>query len=133
MWSWESDIVVVSKSDLIAEYEIKVSISDYKRDFKKRKHQFLKYNSVHSGPSRFIYALPGSLAEKASKIEIPDHAGLYLVHRYQIQVIKKPPLLHKQKITDHQVKKLFRSLHYKAWDSMNTLTQYRIAKGMQKK
>jgi len=132
MWSWESDIIAVSKSNYIAEYEIKVSISDYKRDFKKRKHQFLNYNSIQSGPNRFLYALPGSLAEKASKIEIPEHAGLYLVHQYQIQVIKRPPLLHNQKITDQQIKRLFRSLHYKAWDAMNIVTKYRIAKGMVK-
>ena len=128
MWFWESDIIAVSKSGYIAEYEIKVTVADYKRDFKKHKHHFLKHRI--SGPNRFIYALQAELKEKIDIDAIPEYAGMYLVHRYQIEVVKRPPLLHKTKITDRQKQSILRSLHYKAWDAMNTMTRYRIEKEM---
>ena len=129
MWHWESDIIAISKFGYIHEFEIKSSISDYKRDFKKRKHQFLGFD----GPARFIYALSGDLWDKAKEIDIPEKAGLYLVHVNQIQIIKKPPLLRNVKVKDSQMRKLYRSLHYRAWSSTNILSKWRIEKeGAQK-
>lgn len=57
----EADLFVVSKSRYATEIEVKTSLADWKNDFKKKKHQTLKWIKY------FYYAVPEELADK-----IPD-------------------------------------------------------------
>ncbi len=123
MWFWESDIIVISKANYITEYEIKVSVSDYKRDNTKKKHYYLAHGY---GPNRFMYALPVDLKYKIQDIPIPDHAGLCLVYKNKIEIIKRAPLLHKTKANDTQMKKIYKSNHRKAWKAMNIIAKEKI-------
>lgn len=90
---WECDVLSVSKAGYWSEFEIKISVSDFKADAKKErrhqdvyvpltmqwvnlgsksKHELLASHSEH-GPSFFWYVVPDSIADK---IEVPEWAGL---------------------------------------------------------
>lgn len=102
VFRWESDKLIETKSGLIYEFEIKVSKSDYKNDFKNKedKHVILEgsqeflptYNEVrekygddyskyyrtssYKKPNYFYYAVPEGLVDVS---EIPPYAGLIYV------------------------------------------------------
>lgn len=68
----ESDLVVVTKKQEVAEIEIKVSHSDYLADFKKKaKHKALKAGNCI--PSKFSYCCQENLIQVS---ELPPYAGL---------------------------------------------------------
>jgi len=110
----EADILGVTKAGFTAEYEIKVSRSDFFADFKKRyKHMRMSdslkkdlYNkkALFKIPNYFYYAVPEGLIKPE---EVPDYAGLvYLTNvgfriHYPTQMIlteKRAPKLHKYKL-----------------------------------
>jgi hypothetical protein len=75
-WGWyECDFYQVTKAGFWVEYEVKVSVADFRADFKKaEKHEALAAGEAR-GPRRFWYVMPWELAEKLSG-EIPQYAGL---------------------------------------------------------
>lgn len=107
-------MIAVTKAGLIIEYEIKISRSDFRADFKKIRHRVFDaqmINEPHRGPAYFCYVVPAGLVKVD---EIPMHAGLvYLAPGYQ--QIKPPPRLHGNKITDNQRQWLERSLIHRYW------------------
>ena len=109
---YESDILVISQNDLINEFEIKTSRSDFFADFKKiEKHRKLSDKNKKHKPNRFYYICPENLINKD---EVPDYAGLIYVSPSKlssIDVIKKAPLLHNERI-DYK-KKLFHKIYYR--------------------
>jgi hypothetical protein len=97
---WECDLCVVTKANLWAEYEIKLSLSDLRADARKaceryekcrphhrggrrglytrrtivvNKHEALKRGEPF-GPSRFFYVVPRELAD-----HVPPWAGLWII------------------------------------------------------
>ena len=105
VFRWESDKLIETRSGLIYEYEIKVSRSDYKNDFKnkKDKHVILEGKEEHipsyeehkmrmgyygkdgdkyyrtenfKKPNYFYYAVPEGLVDVS---EVPEYAGLIYV------------------------------------------------------
>lgn len=102
VFAWESDKLIETRSGLLYEFEIKVSRSDYKNDFKNKqdKHAILegkrehlpKYDKIlnqnkpiwekyyrtssYKKPNYFYYAVPEGLI---TKDEVPDYAGLVYV------------------------------------------------------
>lgn len=83
----EADLVVVNKNKYLYEIEIKVSLSDWKADFKKRKWGLMEqdinlfgekggYVSHTSAIKRFYYAAPRSLAVRFREIDVPSWAGV---------------------------------------------------------
>lgn len=93
----EADILGVTLSHLVTEVEIKVSIADYKADFKKtHKHYLLENRITHTHtkiPNRFYYACPDKLIK-----EVPDYAGLLWVDENEsVMIVKPAPMLHKLK------------------------------------
>lgn len=147
LYAWESDIVSVTKAGYVYEYEIKLSMADFKKDFdKKEKHQTLKngwrdlkefelgwlnnqyFNNnemfrqrltsdkklICSRPNYFFYACPDGLIKES---ETPNYAGLlYLNDRYYDNIIKKMPLLHRDKITEKQKEHIINSFQFKYWN-----------------
>ena len=98
---WEADLISISKAGYMSEFEIKISKSDFLKDFKKRKHISLTRPPFnHRIPNYFWYVAPLD----AIPICIPSYAGLKLVkinkynNNLHIEDIKKAPLLHKIKV-----------------------------------
>jgi len=116
----ECDVISVSKSDYIYEYEIKISRSDYKKDFIKEKHsQMIKENHtkiikgemMYLSPNYFNFITPKGLI---SLEEVPEYAGLiYINDDLTFDIIKKPVLLHKTKANPQFIRKLAHNLSCK--------------------
>jgi len=116
IYNWESDLLALNKdSKYITEYEIKISRSDFKADFKKQdKHTLISdgYNykcNFSQIPNYFYYVTtPGLL----NKNELPEYAGL-IECGLGIKIIKKAPLLHKEK--QELLEQLLRKIYFKYW------------------
>jgi hypothetical protein len=119
----ECDVISISKSDYIYEYEVKISRSDFKADFKKEKHQLMlegkgtkerliKENNTidtwYLTPNYFYFVVPRDLI---SIEEVPEYAGLmYMDENLQFEIIKKSPLIHKTKATNNFIRQLSHNL-----------------------
>lgn len=64
---WEMDVALITKARLLWEFEIKITLADWKADEKKRKWG----NTCRKYVSRFYYVVPENLLQDISKI--PDH------------------------------------------------------------
>lgn len=130
----ETDFLLVKDNGFIFDIEIKVSRSDFKADFKKKKHYILKngfitldydyYRQEESGlvsykkncpipiktPNRFYFCVPENLI---SVEEVPDYAGLFYVYEDgRIKKIKEAKLLHKEKHLKEIESVLCRKFYY---------------------
>lgn len=118
---WECDVFEVTKAGCFYEYEIKLSVADFKADARKENRKWIdgygedaKYDVTNKhdllskgdsrGPQRFFFVVPKELADQ---IVIPAWAGLITVRYYEsaksrfkasIQTEKDAPRLHKQKV-----------------------------------
>jgi hypothetical protein len=116
----ECDVISISKSNYIYEYEIKISKADYKKDFIKEKHNHIineKYTKTRKGelvyllPNYFNFVTPKDLI---SIDEVPDYAGLiYMNEDGSFEIIKKPKLLHKTTANELFIRKLAHNLSCK--------------------
>lgn len=108
--SWESDVVRVTKSGCWSEYEIKVSVSDYKADFQKRRGRIIKHQAYSSRdqitgrrywatrtfpkPKQFYFVFPESLIDHA---HVPPHCGIIemtpYAHGIRADVTRRAPVL----------------------------------------
>lgn len=78
---YECDVMKISKAGHIYEYEIKVSLADFKRDAEKARtvymmnHKVTKHDDIITGKrcSRFYFVVPEGLI---SKHEVPEGLGL---------------------------------------------------------
>ena len=113
----EADVFAINRNGYIYEYEIKRSRSDFKAEFRNKKHKHLKlsnkdslkfYDEWKNGkrtgdkseyiqiPSRYFFLCPDGLIKPE---EVPDYAGLIYVDpswEYPKE-IKRAKLLHKFK------------------------------------
>ena len=114
LYFWESDLISVSPGGYIREYEIKLSKSDYKQDFKKlNKHQnHLKRRT--SSLSQFWYAIHGFLLRPD---EVPIYAGLLRVcEGNYVDIIKPAPRLSRQKISETERAELHKIIYARYWN-----------------
>lgn len=105
---WESDFFCVNRQGYSFEFEVKISRSDFKADFTKKRHSIIKNGGYtrrwtqggieHSQfvehkfiPNRLYYAVPDGMI---SADELPDYAGLIYVNSHAT-VIKRAPFIHK--------------------------------------
>lgn len=115
----ECDVIMVSSSGIVYEYEIKCTRSDFKADFKKtHKHSKLRgdlkeriqeYQSKgwFLIPNHFYYVCEDSLIRED---EIPLYAGLIYIVNNEPQIIKKAPKLHSTKATQRLLDSILNSL-----------------------
>ena len=75
--SHEVDLLVVRKSGVAIEIEIKISLQDFKADFKKPHHHQERLNRI----TEFYYAMPRQLYLKCKDL-IPIDAGVITCERY---------------------------------------------------
>jgi len=121
----ECDVISISKSDYIYEYEIKISRSDFRADFNKDKHKLMlerkgtktrmiKENNqmvkdtLYLTCNYFNFVVPTGLVTAE---EVPEYAGLiYMDENLNFEIIKKAPLLHKEKATYNFIRQLSHNL-----------------------
>lgn len=110
---YECDVYSITQSGYSCEYEIKISLEDFKKDFDKSNKnswgvrtnnspEIMKHSLIKTGKrtNRFYFVTPVGLIDKS---ELPEYAGwiVYGKLRYgfeQIIKLKEAPLLHKNKM-----------------------------------
>lgn len=113
---WECDVYSILKSGYTEEYEIKITVADYKKDFEKAAHTYdwrtqarslsNKHMLIKQGKraNRFYFVVPEGLIKPE---DVPEYAGLYYARPNKefsrgrsvwLQQVKAPRLLHKNKI-----------------------------------
>jgi hypothetical protein len=128
IYRWEADLLSVTKAGFVHEFEVKISKSDYREDFKKvDKHIVLRDRSV-AGPNYFWYAT------FAFDIEPPEYAGWIRIlpnpkQLFDCTVMKPAPLLHKNKI---EPAKLMKIAHLLAWSLKAMYIERYIRRPMQR-
>lgn len=104
LFHWESDYLMKTTAGLWTEIEVKVSMDDYRRDFRDKgdKHAILA-GEVNKPlkPNRFYYAVPETMAMDVLTV-LPPYAGLISVPRFgnYVSVIRQAPMLTKEKWSD---------------------------------
>lgn len=115
IFGWECDLISVTPANLIHEFEIKISRSDYLADAKKAKH-FIMANKIHTSrrfANYFWYVASFDLPLS----DLRSHAGLISIAGGVIRILKPAPKLHAQKLTPIHFDKIARSLTYKLLNS----------------
>ncbi len=130
---FECDFFRVTKAGYFYEYEIKLTMSDFRADRKKGyqtyrptyaswpKHLQLAARDAR-GPARFFYVAPKDLAERIA-LELPDWAGLLEFNNRFLRVVRQAPILHKQKLSRAVVRKALLSSYHRyseVWTSRNS-------------
>lgn len=95
--NYEMDVFKVNYQGITTEYEIKVSVNDYKRDFKKGdKHKNISEGFGYS--NRFFFVVPKGLIKFN---EVPEYAGLLCFNENKgFDFVKQAPLTHKRFVMD---------------------------------
>lgn len=105
-----ADLLVVTKSRMLYEIEVKVSLSDLKSDIKKRKHQFFTNAPEYLPVHKFFFAVPNEIDSQALVIveERFPYAGLLAVSKFPfnsaaldfgVRVIKSPKQLNSKPLS----------------------------------
>lgn len=131
--SFEADFLRVTPTGYTAEFEVKLTVADFKKDAKKNIGGMPKYEYMQLGlgANSFCYVMPQNVVDK---VTIPKWAGLIIVKYdklpkygkdygkiigYKDYVIttkvKNHKKLHRIKITEKQLAQIYRSLHWKYW------------------
>lgn len=101
IFDWESDYLSVSESNYVYECEIKVSLNDFKKDFKKKdKHIILdSKTNPKKIPNKFFYACKKGLIPT---MYVPSYAGLIEIQETETgmiaEVLVNAPFLHRENI-----------------------------------
>lgn len=138
-YAFESDLLILRDSGTVIEYEIKLSVSDFKAGLKKRarlsasdKNRRIRqiFNDERNTVSRHDYLTSGMGAnmfyyvapkEVIDKVDIPDWAGIIRVSPNQSAdvcsrvMIKKAKVLHRNKAPESMRNKILTSCYYKYW------------------
>lgn len=139
---WESDMIGVTKAGIMHEYEIKLTLADFKADMKKERHQHIerfrrgekfyekKYPwgtykcDVLLPANYFWYVVPKELA---SKIILPEYAGLLVIQTGRAIIKETPaPRMHREKITEKQLWQMVGSACRRFWSARRILTKHGI-------
>lgn len=108
-FAWEADVISVTASHLCHEFEVKISLADYRRDAQKHKHRLMKDGR---GPSYFWYVT------HAMEIEPPENAGWINIYldkhaRWIFDERKQAQQLHKNKIEEKKLLDVGRLLSWR--------------------
>ena len=121
VFGWEADLVRVSPSLIASEYEIKVTLADFRADAAKRwKHMTLANNDGRRAkgmtPQRFWYAAPEGVVPIG---EVPEHAGLIEIVGRDIVKRKTAPKLHGEKMSLKHMLFVSRGAALRYWERAN--------------
>lgn len=137
---WECDLWAVTKAGYAVEYEIKISVQDFKADAAKGKVPWndnyvgaLPRTTKHTelaafnprGPSRFFYVIPTEL-EEAIKPILPAWAGLGLFDGGRgVVFVKSAPSLHRVKVKPREIRLAQTRMWHRYWDAISQLERLR--------
>jgi hypothetical protein len=126
---FEADVFGINNNGYIYEYEIKQSRSDFKADFKKKKHKYMAnrdavrvYNEWIKGrrtetkiecikiPNRFFFVCNKGLIKPE---EIPEYAGLIYISNGVMLEQKPAKLIHKTKANIGVYKSIATKMSYR--------------------
>ncbi len=139
---WEADLWAVTKAGYAVEYEIKVSLADFKGDTKKasrifdpdaqtfdlqKKHDRLAACDP-SGPSRFFYVVPVEL-RSAVEARLPAWAGLGLIQSNRVRFVKQAPTLHRVKVGRREIQLALRRMWYRYWQAIRDVERLSHGRG----
>lgn len=109
---FETDMLVLSKSNYATGFEIKVSLSDLRAEFKKPQHTKFKtqedqINKWYKRFKHFYFAVPVDLKEEALEL-IPSFCGLYICEkrkrgRDRLKLVRKSKTIHTYKWSEKEV------------------------------
>lgn len=116
---YECDILRISNTDMLYEYEIKISVGDFKADFQKQKRRRvkgkliteMKHDIIVSGErtNYFSFVVDKSLAHLAD--DVSGLYGFYVVdlETKRVECIRRPKRLHNKKFSSWKklCKKIF--------------------------
>jgi len=138
-YKWESDLISVTKSKFVYEYEIKTTKGDFKADFKKKaKHELIATGTLENSrfgngwrvedglkrPNYFYYACPEYIIHTR---EVPEYAGLIYCYRsgknFDYTIKKRAPRLHNEKITKKELTRIVISNYFKIWKLLKKYRQ----------
>ncbi len=112
LYGWEADMLRVTKSGYVYEFEIKVTASDFYADKRKA-----KWYSRNPGANYFTYVMPKDLVKLET---IPEDAGIwwYTGRRgwCSFEIARRPKKKHPNKVTEKQMARLTNSLTFKFWN-----------------
>ena len=103
VYGWESDYLIITRSNLAHEIEIKISRADFKNDFKHKEDKHLlfeggdklgRFSKAGGMPNYFYYAVPEGLITEE---EVPEYAGLIYLQPWGTKVVKKAKKLSDEK------------------------------------
>lgn len=132
---FECDFAMITRAEYLTEFEIKLSLGDYKQDFYKQnlfgnKHELLsKEVPLHNKPSRFYFVIPRELIKKI-EYQLPKYAGLIEFYRRKcyrgkrylfLSIIKNAPRLHNRKISKKYIDEIKNIYRYR-W--MNLMCKF---------
>ena len=142
IFRFESDILALKSSGYTTEYEIKMSVSDFRNDFKKKKYvntsdynKQKEYISKHDfiksgqGANRFYYCMPIKVFEKVQN-EIPEFAGIVIFilpkdgvsTNTVVWAKRSAKLIRKDKPDYNEIKNsILVAMYYKSWNSLNRI------------
>lgn len=128
---WESDLLLLHRSGWAWEIEIKVSVADFRREFKTKaaKHKTLRtgsYSQYAKGIriQKYFFAMPKSVYDKLDPSEFPDYAGIVVLDpantdqwkRLIPSIVRRPKNLPgAEKATDAQRIRLLELAHSRLW------------------
>lgn len=115
MLPWEADMLVLSRSGYLTEVEIKISLSDWKADFQKKK--FGQQDWAQAAMIKhFYYAAPKALAARHAELALPSWAGVVSVDDGGISILKRAESREgHRKLTEKEQQRLLRLAAIKAW------------------
>lgn len=108
---YEADMVVINPNRFATEIEVKVSLSDFKADFKK------KFQHDHRKITYFSFAVPAELESKVRGL-LPPGTGLIVAHpelRLAYQRIRPKARENKHRWTDTEMYELARLGTLRYW------------------
>jgi len=138
---WECDLWAVTKAGYGVEYEIKISVQDFKADASKGKvprndnyvgslPRTTKHTELAAfnprGPSRFFYVIPTEL-EDAIRPILPPWAGLGLFDGdRRVVFVKAAPSLHRVKVKPREIRLAQTRMWHRYWNAIGQLDRLRL-------
>jgi len=117
---YEMDLFRLTTSGYVYEYEIKVSLQDFRKDLAKsqkvyNRSETKKHETMASGtatPNKFYFVVPENLVPLK---EIPPYAGLICFCRSRpfLKTIKPAPFIHRNPFPQDNYKKIALSLSWR--------------------
>lgn len=111
---YRADYISVSSSGYATEYEVKVSMADWKNDLKKP-----KWDNMPAWITRIIYVVPEHLGVPEW---VPPQAGIWHVYvdvrtkKLKVKVIKTPKRIGTEKVPTEMVNKWISNLYFRFWN-----------------